>query len=247
MRSKIGLNLTRNYSYNFSPTKRAKKLIKFIILHYTGMRKETDAIKKLCDYSSKVSSHYFIKNSGKILNLVPDLYEAWHAGKSKWKKFNSLNKYSIGIEINNPGHEFGYNKFNSKQINSLKKLLSFLIKKYNIKADNVLGHSDIAPDRKKDPGEKFPWKKLAKKGLCKWHTLNRKNTKKSRSISVSDKEKKIFFNNLSKIGYNLKIKKIFDKNTRFIIIAYQRHFRQELIDGKIDKECLLISKNLTKS
>ena len=247
MRSKIGLNLTRNYSYNFSPTKRAKKLIKFIILHYTGMRKETDAIKKLCDYNSKVSSHYFIKNSGKILNLVPDLYVAWHAGKSKWKKFDSLNKYSIGIEINNPGHEFGYNKFNSKQINSLKKLLSFLIKKYNIKADNVLGHSDIAPDRKKDPGEKFPWKKLAKKRLCKWHNLNRKKIKKFRSISVSVKEKKIFLNNLSKIGYNLKIKKIFDKNTRFIIIAYQRHFRQELIDGKIDKECLLISKNLIKS
>ena len=247
MRSKIGLNLTRNYSYNFSPTKRAKKLIKFIILHYTGMRKETDAIKKLCDYNSKVSSHYFIKNSGKILNLVPDLYVAWHAGKSKWKKFDSLNKYSIGIEINNPGHEFGYNKFNSKQINSLKKLLSFLIQKYNIKLVNVLGHSDIAPDRKKDPGEKFPWEKLAKKRLCKWHTLNRKKIKKFRGISVSDKEKKNFLNNLSKIGYNLKIKKIFDKNTRFIIIAYQRHFRQELIDGKIDKECLLISKNLTKS
>ena len=159
----MGLNLTRNYSYNFSPTKRAKKLIKFIILHYTGMRKEAEAIKKLCDYNSKVSSHYFIKNSGKILNLVPDLYAAWHAGKSKWKKFDLLNKYSIGIEINNPGHEFGYNKFNSKQINSLKKLLSFLIQKYNIKLVNVLGHSDIAPDRKKDPGEKFPWEKLAKK------------------------------------------------------------------------------------
>ena len=247
MRSKMGLNLTKNYSYNFGPSKRAKKLIKFIILHYTGMKKETDAIKKLCDYNSKVSSHYFIKNNGQILNLVPDLYEAWHAGKSKWKKFKSLNKYSIGIEINNPGHEFGYNTFNLKQINSLKKLLSFLIQKYNIKLDNVLGHSDIAPDRKKDPGEKFPWEKLAKKRLCKWHNLNRKKIKKFRSISVSVKEKKIFLNNLSKIGYNLEIKKIFDKNTRFIIIAYQRHFRQELIDGKIDKECLLISKNLIKS
>tara|TARA_B100000003_G_C10880032_1_gene350789 strand:+ start:371 stop:1102 length:732 start_codon:yes stop_codon:yes gene_type:complete len=243
----MGLNLTKNYSYNFGPSKRAKKLIKFIILHYTGMKKETDAIKKLCDYNSKVSSHYFIKNNGQILNLVPDLYEAWHAGKSKWKKFKSLNKYSIGIEINNPGHEFGYNTFNLKQINSLKKLLSFLIQKYNIKLDNVLGHSDIAPDRKKDPGEKFPWEKLAKKRLCKWHNLNRKKIKKFRSISVSVKEKKIFLNNLSKIGYNLEIKKIFDKNTRFIIIAYQRHFRQELIDGKIDKECLLISKNLIKS
>ena len=243
----MGLNLTRNYSYNFGPTKRAKKLIKFIILHYTGMKKETDAIKKLCDYNSKVSSHYFIKNNGQILNLVPDLYEAWHAGKSQWKKFDSLNKYSIGIEINNPGHEFGYNTFNSKQINSLKKLLSFLIQKYNIKLDNVLGHSDIAPDRKKDPGEKFPWEKLAKKSLCKWHTMNKKKIKKFRGITVSDKEKKNFLNNLSKIGYNIKITKIFDKNIRSIITAYQRRYRQELINGKIDKECLIISKNLLKS
>ncbi len=243
----MGLNLTRNYSYNFGPTKRAKKLIKFIILHYTGMRKEAEAIKKLCDYNSKVSSHYFIKNNGQILNLVPDLYEAWHAGKSKWKKFDSLNKYSIGIEINNPGHEFGYNTFNSKQINSLKKMLSFLIQKYNIKLDNVLGHSDIAPDRKKDPGEKFPWEKLAKKSLCKWHTMNKKKIKKFRGITVSDKEKKNFLNNLSKIGYNIKITKIFDKNIRSIITAYQRRYRQELINGKIDKECLIISKNLIKS
>ncbi len=243
----MGLNLTRNYSYNFGPTKRAKKLIKFIILHYTGMRKEAEAIKKLCDYNSKVSSHYFIKNNGQILNLVPDLYEAWHAGKSKWKKFDSLNKYSIGIEINNPGHEFGYNTFNSKQINSLKKILSFLIQKYNIKLDNVLGHSDIAPDRKKDPGEKFPWEKLAKKSLCKWHTMNKKKIKKFRGITVSDKEKKNFLNNLSKIGYNIKITKIFDKNIRSIITAYQRRYRQELINGKIDKECLIISKNLIKS
>ena len=243
----MGLNLTRNYSYNFGPTKRAKKLIKFIILHYTGMRKEAEAIKKLCDYNSKVSSHYFIKNNGQILNLVPDLYEAWHAGKSQWKKFDSLNKYSIGIEINNPGHEFGYNTFNSKQINSLKKLLSFLIQKYNIKLDNVLGHSDIAPDRKKDPGEKFPWEKLAKKSLCKWHTMNKKKIKKFRGITVSDKEKKNFLNNLSKIGYNIKITKIFDKNIRSIITAYQRRYRQELINGKIDKECLIISKNLLKS
>ena len=159
----MGLNLTRNYSYNFNPIKRNEKFIKFIVLHYTGMTKETEAIKRLCDYKSKVSSHYFIKNNGDILNLVPDLYEAWHAGISKWKKLKSLNKYSIGIEINNPGHDFGYKAFNSKQIFSLKKLLIFLIKKYKIKIDNILGHSDIAPERKKDPGEKFPWELLAKK------------------------------------------------------------------------------------
>ena len=121
MSLKKGLNLTRYYSINFDLPKRRKKLIKFIIIHYTGMRKETKAIERLSDSKSKVSSHYFIKNSGQIINLVPDLYTAWHAGKSNWKKFNSLNKYSIGIEINNPGHEHGYKNFNSKQIISLVK------------------------------------------------------------------------------------------------------------------------------
>ena len=107
MSLKIGVNLTTNYSINFNYPKREKKLIKFIILHYTGMKNELGAIKKLCDSKSKVSSHYFIKFDGKILNLVPDLYEAWHAGKSNWKNLKSINRFSIGIEIHNPGHEHG--------------------------------------------------------------------------------------------------------------------------------------------
>ena len=172
MSSKLALNLTKYYSNNFNLRKRIKKKIIFIIIHYTGMKNESDAIEKLCNYKSKVSSHYFIKNSGNVLNLVPDLYVAWHAGKSNWKKFKSLNKFSIGIEISNPGHEHNYKKFTPKQILSLIKLLRYLKKKYNIKNQNILGHSDIAPNRKKDPGEKFPWQKLAKKNLCKWHNLS---------------------------------------------------------------------------
>ena len=125
-------NLTTIYSINFGLPKRSKKLIKFIIIHYTGMRNETAAIKKLCSKNSQVSAHYFIKNTGKILNLVPDLYEAWHAGKSSWKNFKSLNKHSIGIEINNPGHDHGYKEFTLNQILSLQKLLKYLIKKYKI-------------------------------------------------------------------------------------------------------------------
>ena len=239
MRLKIGLNLTRNYSYNFNPIKRSKKLIKFIIIHYTGMKKESDAIKRLSDYKTKVSSHYFIKDNGNIINLVPDLYEAWHAGKSKWKNINSLNKYSIGIEINNPGHEFGYKSFSTKQISSIKKLLNFLIKKYKIKLENILGHSDIAPDRKKDPGEKFPWKELSKSNLCVWHKLNQKMIKKFRKQKITAKKESIFFNNLIKFGY-------INNNRKNVIKAFQRKFRQDLIDGKIDKECLMISKNLLK-
>ncbi len=109
----MGINLTKEYSLNFSLPKRVKKNLKFIVIHYTGMKKESEAIDRLCDPKFKVSSHYFIKYNGNILNLVPDLYTSWHAGKSRWGKYNSLNKYSIGIEISNPGHNYGYKRFNS--------------------------------------------------------------------------------------------------------------------------------------
>ena len=232
-----------NYSPNFSLPKRSKNKIKFIILHYTGMKKESLAIKRLCNPDSKVSAHYFIKNNGKILNFVPDLYEAWHAGKSSWKKFQSLNKYSIGIEINNPGHDHGYKKFKKKQMLTLNKLLKKLVKKYNIKYHNILGHSDIAPDRKKDPGEKFPWKYLAKKKLCLWHKLNEKSIKKFRNLQLNSRDEEKFIKNLFQIGY----KKFNKKNKLLIVKNFQRKFRQKLINGKIDKECLLISENLLKS
>ena len=247
MSSKIGLNLTRNYSVNFDSVKRNKNSIKFIIIHYTGMKNESDAIKRLCDAKSKVSSHYFIKNNGDLLNLVPDLYNAWHSGKSSWKKFKSLNRYSIGIEINNPGHKYKYKKYSFKQISSLIKLLQVLKKKYKIKKQNILGHSDISPNRKKDPGEKFPWDKLAKKELCKWHTLKEDNIKIYRNLKINTNDEKLFINNLYKIGYP----KIFGTRYRIkktnLIKAFQRKFRQNLISGKIDKECFIISQNLLKN
>ena len=154
---------TLDYSPNFDIKKRKVKDIKFIVFHYTGMNNEKKAINKLTDPKSKVSSHYFIKNNGEVITLVPDLYVAWHAGVSNWKKYKSLNINSIGIEISNPGHDFKYKKFSNTQVSAIIKLSRFLIKKYKIKPSNFLGHSDIAPDRKKDPGEKFPWKYLSKK------------------------------------------------------------------------------------
>ena len=237
-----------NYSPNFNSNKRKSKQIKFLIFHYTGMRKERDAINRLTKIQSEVSSHYLIKKNGEIVVIVPDLYVAWHAGKSSWKSFKSLNKNSIGIEISNPGHDFSYKRFSKKQIQSIKKLSRFLIKKYKIDQKNILGHSDIAPTRKKDPGEKFPWKYLAKFGIGKWHLLSQKILIKNRRIKISAEDKKIFFNNLSKIGYLIKSKKKIKKDQflNFIISAFQRRFRQELINGKIDQECLLISQNLAK-
>ena len=247
MSSKLGLNLAKYYSINFDIPKRSKKKIVFIIIHYTGMKKEIDAIKKLCNPNSKVSSHYLIKNNGEVLNLVPDLYTAWHAGVSGWKNYRSLNKSSIGIEINNAGHNFKYNKFTSKQINSLIILCNFLIKKFSIKKSFILGHSDIAPDRKKDPGEKFPWKYLSKKKVGLWHDLNEEKLLKIREKKVDKYDEINFIKNLYKIGYSRVLNKGKNKNNKLLTSAFQRRFRQDLVNGIIDEECLLISKNLTKN
>ncbi len=238
--------ISLNYSPNFNLIKRSKKDIKFIIIHYTGMKKELSAINRLCNFKSKVSAHFFIKKNGSVLNLVPPLYEAWHAGKSSWKNFEFLNGYSIGIEIQNSGHDNRYENFPQKQIISIKKLLKYLLRKYNVSPKNVLGHSDISPDRKKDPGEKFPWKELAKSRLSQWHNLNEKKLIEKRLIKLNFDEESKFLKNLKKIGY-LKISNEYSNLKKKIIIrAFQRHFRQELINGISDQECLIISKSLSK-
>ena len=245
MYRKIGLKMATSYSPNFNLPKRLKHNIKFIIIHYTGMKKESLAITRLQDPKSKVSSHYLIKRNGEIINLVPDLFEAWHAGVSSWKHFKFLNKNSIGIEITNPGHQHGYKKFSKKQIFSLQKLLNILVKRYKIKKKYILGHSDISPGRKKDPGEKFPWEMLAKNKLSFWHNLDKKKIKKFREKNLTTKtDKNLFLENLYKIGYNDVKKFKSHKNIKYLTLAFQRRFRQGLVNGKIDKECLLISKNL---
>jgi len=244
----MALKTTLNYSPNFNSKKRRFKEIKFIILHYTGMKKESEAINKLTNIQSEVSSHYLIKDNGSIFTLVPDLYVAWHAGKSSWKNYKSLNQNSIGIEITNPGHDFDYKKFSKKQISSVLKLSRMLIKKYKVSPKNILGHSDVAPQRKKDPGEKFPWEYLSKNKIGLWHTLKRQELIKNRNFKINQIEKEFFFNNLIKIGYSKKNLRGQDKNKylRDVAKAFQRRFRQELVDGKIDRECLLISANLLK-
>ena len=239
--------ITSNYSPNFSKRKRLKKNIKYIIIHYTGMKNELLALNRLTDHKSKVSAHYFIKKNGKIINLVPDLYEAWHAGISNWKNIQSLNRYSIGIEIQNSGHENIYEKFSSKQINSVKKLLRFLTVRYRVNCKNILGHSDIAPNRKKDPGEKFPWKELAKLKLAQWHKLDEKKLKQQRLKKINSSDENKFFINLHKIGYTRVQLKSSAIKKRFIAKAFQRRFRQSLVNGICDKECLILSKNLLKS
>ena len=234
----------QNYSPNFSTTARNKKKIKYIVYHYTGMRSETKAIKRLTDDNSNVSCHYFIKKNGQIILMVPELFEAWHAGKSNWKKDISLNKNSIGIEISNKGHDFGYQNYSMKQISSLIKLSRYLIKKYNIKRSNILGHSDIAFQRKKDPGEKFPWSYLSNKKIGIWHKIGEKKLKKNRKKKISNVEILKYFGYLKKIGY---FSKILNKNKKFKLVkSFQRRFRQKLINGRIDRECFIIAKKMSK-
>ena len=247
---KMSFKTIFNYSPNFNNIKRKSKQIKFIIFHYTGMKKESAAINRLINMQSEVSSHYLIKNSGEIITLVPDLYVAWHAGVSSWKSQKFLNKSSIGIEITNPGHDFKYKNFSNKQINSILRLSKFLIRKYKIKTQNILGHSDIALDRKKDPGEKFPWKYLSQKKIGYWHNIDQKKLINNRFLKTSDLEKKLFFKNTFKIGYSNKVAHNSELNKiqymKLITKAFQRRFRQDLINGKVDQECLIISENIAK-
>ena len=231
--------MSKNYSPNFDLKKRTSSKVKYLIFHYTGMRSENAAIKRLTSKSSKVSCHYLIKKNGAIIKIVPDLYIAWHAGISSWKKDKSLNSNSIGIEISNPGHDYKYKNFSQKQIASIIDLSKKLKKKYKIKKENILGHSDIAPLRKKDPGEKFPWKLLNKKKICLWHNLSEKNCKKLRGIKLKNSDN--FFQLLFKFGY----KSTNDKNEKIKIYKnFQRRFRPQLISSIVDQETYIILKSL---
>ena len=240
------MKIFNHYSPNFNNKKRPFRSIKFIVIHYTGMQSERESIIRLCSPKYKVSSHFLISQSGKVYRLVEDNRIAWHAGKSRWGKYKNLNKNSIGIELVNKGHRFGYTNFKKKQLSSLIKICNKLIKKYKIKKVNIVGHSDISPLRKIDPGEKFPWEKLARKNIGVWHNFNPKILKKISGVQISDrKNKSKFVRNLKKIGY------CFSKNNKFFytktVKAFQRHYRRELINGILDKESLTITENLLKN
>ncbi len=240
------MKISNVYSPNFDKKKRSPKSIKFLVIHYTGMQSERESIKRLCNPKSKVSSHYLISQNGKVYQLVMDNRIAWHAGKSCWGKYKNLNKNSIGIEMVNKGHKFGYTNFKKKQLSNLIKICQNLIKKYKIKKQNIVGHSDIAPLRKLDPGEKFPWKKLAIQKIGIWHKYRPNFLKKFRKVRVFQEKDKIkFVKNLNYIGYCVDIKKktLFNKTLK----AFQRHYRGDLISAILDRECLLIAENLAKN
>ena len=233
------MKIKNNFSPNFSSKTRNKREVKFVIIHYTGMQSEIESINRLKDINSKVSCHYFINRKGLVIRMVKDNKIAWHAGKSKWKNFKNLNEHSIGIELVNKGHDLGYQNFNDIQILSLINLCKILKKKYAIKRENFLGHSDIAPLRKLDPGEKFPWKKLSKYNLGCWYgSINKK------FITIKKKNENLFFRNLHKIGYRYFNVNKRTKKDELIIKSFQQHYLPQNLSGKIDSETLEISRFL---
>ena len=228
---------TLNLSPNFSRKKRPKSKIKYVIIHYTGMQSEIASIKRLKNPKSKVSCHYLINRKGNIIQMVHENKIAWHAGNSKWKNISNLNTSSLGIELVNKGEKFGYENFPNLQVKSLILLCKFFKTKYKIKKENFLGHSDIAPLRKIDPGYKFPWRTLSGFGFGQWFKFNRKY-----NIELDKKKyRNLFFNNLYKIGYRyFKLNQI-SKNDKKVISAFQQKYLPKKVNGKIDEKTLKIS------
>ena len=239
------MKIIRINSPCFSKKTRKLSKIKFIVIHYTGMQSKRVSIQRLISKKHKVSCHYLIDRSGKIIQMVDENKIAWHAGKSKWKNFINLNNSSLGIELVNRGHRFGYQSFSKSQIKQLVKFCLQLKKKYKIKKSNILGHSDIAPLRKIDPGEKFPWSKLEKKGLGIWYKI-KQNYHLKKKLS-NQKIRSEFFQNLHKFGYRYFSKKNPKKTDKLIVKSFQSRFRQSKINGLIDLECLKISQNLARN
>jgi N-acetylmuramoyl-L-alanine amidase len=201
------------------------KAIGMLVMHYTGMRDAEAALKRLTDPEAQVSSHYLIDEAGKVYRLVDEQRRAWHAGVSFWAGERDINSISIGIELVNPGHEFGYQPFPEAQMAALVELSRGILARHNIPRSRVLGHSDVAPARKIDPGELFDWRHLAKADIGLW-PAPAKGPGDGASVRAA----------LLQIGYEVSAEGAKDKLTRQSLAAFQRHFRPARIDGIADQE-----------
>jgi len=215
--------------------------LNYIIIHYSAIKSYKEALSHLSERKNKVSSHFFINKSGEIFYLVDVINRAWHAGRSYWKGIIDINSESIGIEMDNSGHHYDFENYTPKQINSLIQLLKYISKKFNINKQNILGHSDISPYRKIDPGEKFPWKKLNKNNLSFFPNKLFQNIEnkierylEKKLDSQNKKYRSLYM--LNKIGYDVRAAKKNKKKHYMLIKAYQMHYRQSLISGELDLE-----------
>lgn len=216
-----------NYDQRPSKTK-----IDTLVLHYTGMKSGHAALDRLCDTKAKVSSHYVVEEDGTVHKLVDCKFRAWHAGKSIWRGRENINDCSIGIEIVNPGHEYGYKKFPKKQMNSVISLCQSLIEKYPIDQRNIVGHSDIAPARKQDPGELFDWELLAKNGVGIWPDVPKSKPQTMIKKGTHGDEVRDLQTRLARLGYGLVPDGAYEEPTELVVKAFQRHYgKTTKIDG----------------
>ncbi len=222
-------------SPNFEPRREGARP-SILLLHYTGVASAAKAIDWLSRAESKVSAHYVVDEAGRITQLVAEAMRAWHAGLAVWAGESDINSTSIGIEIHNPGHELGYPDFPEPQLSAVEALCRDIIARHDVRPERVLAHSDVAPTRKKDPGEKFPWARLARAGIGHWvapEPLNRADPGIARDAAgplVAAVQSL-----LARYGYGIEATGGFDPKTEFVVTAFQRHFRPERVDGRIDQ------------
>lgn len=213
------MTMTERPSPNFGPRKSEGDKadpVDMLVIHYTGMRTGAEALARLCDPAAQVSAHYMIEEDGTVYRLVDESQRAWHAGVSSWRGWTDVNSRSVGVELVNPGHEFGLRPFSARQIDALAELALGILARHAIPARNVVGHSDIAPARKQDPGELFPWEDLAQRGVGLWPGDGRPG--RGEAADLAD------------YGYDC-------SDRQRAVEAFQRHFRPRRIDGLWDGEC----------
>lgn len=204
--------------------------IDVLVLHYTGMPDRESALARMCDPAAQVSAHYCIDEDGTLYQLVDECRRAWHAGHSSWRGVEDVNTRSIGIELVNPGHEFGYRDFPEAQLLALRDLARDILARHPIPPQNVVGHADIAPLRKQDPGERFNWQRFARWGIGLWPP-----TDEERQMEP-DRPVDEIQTMLAAYGYGVSVTGLYDETTRAVLAAFQRHFRPRRVDGRIDFE-----------
>jgi len=233
-------------SPNFGP-RRETLTPDMIVLHYTGMATGAGAEAWLCDPASEVSAHYLVHEDGRIVQMVRESDRAWHAGKSSWFGRTDINSCSVGIEIVNPGHSLGYPGFPRRQIDAVIGLCAGIVQRHSIAAQRVLAHSDVAPGRKVDPGEKFPWKTLFAAGIG--HLVPAAPVRRGAALRIGDtgSDVEALQSMLALYGYGAEISGVFDRQTEIVVEAFQRHFRPRLVDGAADGSTLRTLQRLLAS
>ena len=230
-----------------SPNFDERKLdIALLVLHYTGMESGPAALERMRDPEAKVSAHYMVEEDGRVYQLVDEDKRAWHAGVSEWNGERDINSNSIGIEIVNGGHDHGLPEFPDVQINAVIALSKAIMSRYNLPPKAVVAHSDIAPGRKIDPGEKFPWAGLAAAGIGLWPQDIPQDQRLVFSRGDRDRGIAIIQTGLARIGYGVHVTGVLDETTQMVLEAFQRRYRPERIDGAIDMQIMALIKTLTE-